>query len=526
MVLTTVFRLVPLLSAILAPVLAAPSPNAVAACGVIERQYPAQYADNGLINSNISVGLVHTQQRQEYWSLANADNKPACMFFPKNAKDIAFAVQVLNNYTTVPWAVKGGGHNPNRGYSSSQDGVRIACEPNMKSTTLDANNLAHVGPGSRWTDVATALDPYNRAVVSGRLGHVGVASLSLGDGLSFLSTEYGLTADTIAGYVVITADGVIRNANKNENSDLFYALKGGGNQFAIVSEFILETFAIGQVWGGTKIFGKDQKDALLKATHNLVSDYYDPKAAVIVTFSTTLDTLVDIFVVFFFYNGPSPGKILDELNAIPALIDSTKGPRSYRDLINANSAFSLNGMRYLIRTGTFPRLPGADGLDIYNYTFDSWYDAAKKYQLTQLDNLIYSLAFQPIPHQLAAASKNAPNGVNLLGLDPAYGDKFFMEYDVSWLVAPTDKYAADSITQMTQPAQDYARSKYGNSPPTNYQSGDLSFTNFNPMFMNDAMYNQQPLQSYGQGTYQRLKQIQQQRDPKGLFSRTGGFKFI
>ena len=145
MAFTAVTRLALVTGALLSPVLAAPSPNAVAACGVIQKQYPQQYADNGLANSNVGLGLVYTEQRTAYWSLANGDNKPACMFFPKNAQDIAFAVQVLNNYTTVPWAVKGGGHNPNRGYSSSQDGILIACEPNMKSTTLDANNLAHIG---------------------------------------------------------------------------------------------------------------------------------------------------------------------------------------------------------------------------------------------------------------------------------------------------------------------------------------------------------------------------------------------
>lgn len=85
---------------------------------------------------------------------------------------------------------KGGGHNPNVGYSSTRDGVLLATHPNMATTTLDSNNYARIGPGCKWIDVAKVLDTYGRAVVSGRLGVVGAAGLTLGGGLSFLSTEY------------------------------------------------------------------------------------------------------------------------------------------------------------------------------------------------------------------------------------------------------------------------------------------------------------------------------------------------
>lgn len=334
-----------------------------------------------------------------------------------------------------------------------------------------------------------------------------------------------MTADNVVEYQVVTASGELTRANKNQNSDLFYALKGGGNQFAIVTEFVMQTYPIGQVWGGHKIFTMDKKAALINATHNLVSDYYDTKAAVIVTYSSTLDTLVDIFVVFFFYNSPNgPGKILDEFNAIPALLDATKPNRNYAELLDSNSAFSIPGQRYLIRTGTLPNLPDAQGVDLYNFCFDSFFDGAKKVQFAEIDNYVFSMAFQPVPVQLANASLSNPNGVNLLGLDPKYGDKVFLEYDVSWLLGLTDQKAAAAITNLTEPVQQYARSKYGNVQPTNYQSGSLE-NGYRPLFMNDAMFNQDPLKSYPADVYSRLQQIQKQRDPKGFLSkRQGGFK--
>lgn len=321
------------------------------------------------------------------------------------------------------------------------------------------------------------------------------------------------------------------NANKDENEDLFYALKGGGNQFAIVTEFTFQTFEIGRVWGGYKIYGLDQKEALLDATHNLVSDYYDPKAAVIVTFSTSLDvlvdTLLDIFVVFYFNkDADGPGEILAEFDAIPSLIDATKPNRSYKDLIDANSLFSIDGMRYLIHTGTLPNLPGEAGRDVYDQIFSTYYDLAQEYQFATVDNLVFSLGFQPIPVQLANASVNAPYGVSLLGLDPDHGDKFWMEYDVSWLLPTTDDAAAGFLTEITQPAQDYVVRKYSDTKPTNWKSGDIERTNFNPLFMNDAMYNQDERRFYGPGTYEKLRETQRKRDPEGMFrERTGGFKF-
>ena len=79
---------------------------------------------------------------------------------------------------------------------------------------------------------------------------------------------------------------------------------------------------------------------------------------------------------------------------------------------------------------------------------------------------------------------------------------------------------------MTKLVLEYSRTKYAGVKPTHWKSGDVDVTNYNPLFLNDAMYDQKPVQSYGNKTFQKLKEIQQERDPKGLFSkRTGGFKY-
>ena len=195
----------------LAKLLAAASVNAnttsdaLKACQKIQSVYPNQiiYSDTGL---DLEKDHKYDEATPRYWSQATADNKPACVFLPESADMTAFTVQVLNTYTTVPWAVKGAGHNPNVGFSSTAGGMLLAME-NMANTTLDGNGLAHVGPGARWGDVSSTLNIQGRAVVGGRLsksklssslkkttycaiGDVGVAGYTVGGDLSYFSTEH------------------------------------------------------------------------------------------------------------------------------------------------------------------------------------------------------------------------------------------------------------------------------------------------------------------------------------------------
>lgn len=164
------------------------SPTSIA-CKTLQSAYPGQVVYGLTLNATLNDD--YNEATQSYWSKANADliNLPACVFLPTAASDVAFAVKVLNQNPSVRWAAKGAGHNPNVGFSSAGGGVLIAMEK-MNSTFLDDQNRAHIGAGSRWGPAQKVLDTYGRAVVSGRLGPVGVAGLTLGGGLSFLSTEY------------------------------------------------------------------------------------------------------------------------------------------------------------------------------------------------------------------------------------------------------------------------------------------------------------------------------------------------
>jgi hypothetical protein len=121
-------------------------------------------------------------------------------------------------------------------------------------------------------------------------------------------------------------------ANSQQNQDLFFALKGGGNQFGIVTRFTMDAFPMGKTWGGYRIFGSKHAPEVFAAVQKLTDTYPDRKAAVIVT----IDRLVDreMFIIFFFYDGetPPPG-VFCGLEDIKPFHSNTK-TRSYANLVS------------------------------------------------------------------------------------------------------------------------------------------------------------------------------------------------
>lgn len=154
------------------------------------------------------------------------------------------------------------------GSANIQDGVTIDFSQ-MKSVAVnDKKMITRVEPGARWSDVYSKLSPMNLSVVGGRVSDVGVAGLTLGGtvyqlfpsecslihaclgGNSFFAPQYGFACDGVANFEVVLASGRIVNANLHSHRDLFRALKGGNNNFGIVTRFDFKTFSKGQVWGG------------------------------------------------------------------------------------------------------------------------------------------------------------------------------------------------------------------------------------------------------------------------------------
>ncbi|HVP47692.1 MAG TPA: FAD-binding oxidoreductase [Bryobacteraceae bacterium] len=160
-------------------------------------------------------------------------------------------------------AIRGGGHNAG-GLGVCDDGLVIDLSP-MRFVHVDAaKNTVRVGGGCRWGDVDHATHAFGLAVPSGFISTTGVGGLTLGGGLGHLTRKYGLTIDNLLAADVVLADGRVVVASAQENSDLFWAIRGGGGNFGIVTSFLLQAHPVHTVCAGPLLWELDQASDIMK----------------------------------------------------------------------------------------------------------------------------------------------------------------------------------------------------------------------------------------------------------------------
>lgn len=146
------------------------------------------------------------------------------------------------------FAIRSGGHTPFAGAANIDNGVTIDLS-RLNSVSLSSDRgVAHVGTGTRRIQVYQKLDPLNLTVVGGRVTGIGVGGFILGGGISYLSPRHGWSCDNVVGFEIVLASGQITYVNST--SDLFLRLKGGSNNFGVVTRFDLKVYSQGPFWGG------------------------------------------------------------------------------------------------------------------------------------------------------------------------------------------------------------------------------------------------------------------------------------
>ncbi|KAK3072885.1 hypothetical protein LTR53_005988, partial [Teratosphaeriaceae sp. CCFEE 6253] len=187
----------------------------------------------------------------ERWSQA-ATEKAGVAVVPTSSEEVAIALRYASEHG-LDVAVKGGGHST-AGASSTHGGLLIDLGRMRKVEVDTAKCQLHVQGGALWGDVDQAAWPHGLATVGGTVADTGVGGLTLGGGYGALSGTRGLVIDNLVGATVVTAKGEIKHANEAENSDLFWALRGAGQNFGVTTEFVLQAFPQGEVYMGTCVF--------------------------------------------------------------------------------------------------------------------------------------------------------------------------------------------------------------------------------------------------------------------------------
>ncbi|OAQ70616.1 FAD binding domain-containing protein [Pochonia chlamydosporia 170] len=436
-------------------------------------------------------------EESRYWSQQQALTHPACRFTPGSAEDVSLAV-LTSRVTQCKFAVKSGGHAAFAGASNIEGGVTLDLRKlNQIVVSADKKQTA-VGAGNVWYDVYTKLQPMGLTVIGGRVSAIGVGGLTLGGGISFFSNRYGWACDNVNNYQVVFADGTIRDVNPKSYSDLYWALRGGGNNFGIVTRFDLATYPQGDMWAGAQTFllNKDTTAAVNNAFYNFaINSPQDPYAQIITAYAYAQTQNIYVIASDLQYGKPTPNPaILKNFTDIPGPIADTLRVTNLTGLTLEFNNTNPGGFRqtyWALMTGNDAALM-TEMVSIYQEEVEKVKDAP---------GIVPSVIFQPIStDQTKFFSKNGGNPLGLAGQGPLN----LINIDISWSNVADDTRILAAAQNMATRFAAAAKAK-GLDHPYLYQ--------------NYAALQQDVFSSYGKDNVARLKSVQAKYDPTKVWQK-------
>jgi hypothetical protein len=241
----------------------APSTTSTRPAAVRAKRRPGIDYDNvpaGLAERAVEPGdLDYARVRSTYMR----GGKPGLVLRPRNTAEVVDALAFARAHPDLPFAVRSGGHGIS-GRSTNDGGLVLSLAAlNGIEVLSTERRLIRVGPGARWTEVADALRPYGWALSSGDYGGVGVGGLATAGGVGWLARKHGLTIDHLRAVEMVLADGEVVRAAEDENPDLFWAVRGAGGNFGVVTSFDFEVDEVGEVGWAQFVVGADDPADLL-----------------------------------------------------------------------------------------------------------------------------------------------------------------------------------------------------------------------------------------------------------------------
>ncbi|CAN9083958.1 unnamed protein product [Alternaria alternata] len=466
-----------------------------------------------------------------YWDQKACEVSPACIVRPRNVWELAQAVKILKREFDVRndraketkeelesiFAIRGGGHSAVAGASSIKGGVVIDLSLFNQVAPAEDRQSVVIGAGCKWIDVYSTLEKEGLAVAGGRNSAVGVAGLTLGGGLSFFSPQYGFVCNNVLTFEVVLADGSIVNASEKDNPKLWRALKGGGNNFGIVTSFTVRSFASTNVWSGFLYLLPYKAPDVLAAFHSFVGrtlagelqHLFDPHAAGPLTCFTYLQ---------------SPGIQAIAVNLVHTTPDSQqKGwPESWRSsgfnklwrlwstfktrsLVSATDELSvLNppGRRQEFATTTIK-----NDRETLEAAHKAYRDAIPKIRKQAIKGMSWTLVLQP-----CLPSWARKGDANPLGLDEGSDEPLVnVQFTVNWALEEHDDVVRSITREAVEQIDAFA---------LEHRTGHRY------RYLNYCAAWQNPFEGYGEENLKFLRSVSKEVDPEGLFQRGcgGGFK--
>ena len=476
-------------------------------CGALSHALGSKILYNTVIAYNASLA--------SYYSARESDLHPDCIVSATSAADVSTAVGILTHFNThtqqyntasnCHFAIRGGGHTPWPGSANIQGGVTIDLSRISQVQVSENRTITNVGGGARWEDVYRYLDSLDLAVVGGRVSTVGVGGLTLGGGISFFSPRFGFVCDRVESFELVGAGGKIySDVSETSHPDLYRALKGGSNNFGIVTNFRLRTFPSGNIWGGSVTYDVSTIADQFAAFESLTASAdYDPYATVIMSLAFYEGQMIP--QNFYSYTKiPAPASTPTFLKPLVTLkqTSSTLRIAPLHNLTNEVSP-GKDGARYLFATMSF-----AINATFMHHVHDLG-ETLFKALTTTVPGLLFAISFQPLP-QIITSKSNATGG-NVLGITPADGNLVNVLVPASWTNVGDDSTVQTAARKMITQAVEEAK-RMGISSQV--------------LYLNYAAEWQDPIGRYGEENVKSLRRVSKVYDPHGVFQNAvpGGFK--
>ncbi len=204
---------------------------------------------------------------------AMIDRRPALIARCAGAADVISAVNLAREREMLV-SIRGGGHNV-AGNAVCDDGLMIDLSP-MKGIRVDpAAMTARAEPGVVWAEFDRETQAFGLATTGGLVGSTGIAGYTLGGGYGWLQSKHGLACDNLLSADVVTADGRLLRASAEENSDLFWALRGGGGNFGVVTSYEYRLHPLGEVLAGIVVHPVARAPEVLRFYREFTADAPD-----------------------------------------------------------------------------------------------------------------------------------------------------------------------------------------------------------------------------------------------------------
>ncbi|KAI6084501.1 FAD-binding domain-containing protein [Hypoxylon rubiginosum] len=454
------------------------------ACETFASEYPGRlhYED---VDTNFTI-----------WDQKQLQTVYVCRVEPESASEVSNIVQVLvDNWCR--FAVKCGGHSRYPDDSVSVGGVTIDLGLINSTVVSDDRTTAIVGGGALTRQVFAALDPYGLAYVGGRVGQVGMGGFTLGGGTSVLAAKYGWALDSVLEYEIVLPNATIATVSETQHPDLYYALRGGGNNFGIVTSFNVTVFPQGQVYTGSRTFGDDQTDRFLEEAEKVFTIEDAEDTNVVLEYRYAYSAAQDRYTMSSTQRYAEPVSnppAFDAMNAIPALNNLSGGITS----LAASTSFSgpLGRTRNIFASLThYPSVElGKRAILIFKDNVLS---------LGNVTGVNPELITYSIP---AAAIENMrARGGNALGID-VQGHLVINLLSVSWSNSTNDGAAYSFADRFIE---DFRRAA---------ERLDV----LHPfIYINYANKGQDVFSGYGEENKKKLIAIQESIDPRGVFTSSG-----